>query len=327
MTTTPDQPRTLPDPDPVAGQVPRPLLLAAAARLVGGSGVKQARAARNLIDAAPAHGIDLDLFFACRVGETLGPVCLAVPGPGRTAVLFLSEPIEKPEPEADALRRAAAVRAARAHLSEHNHELRLLQALPGPDEGWAIAALEGGGLSRIATLSYLRRPITPEDKGTGVEAWPEGISVAPVGRLSDPDVHTSLAAALLGSYEDTLDCPELCGLRELSDIIESHRAAGQFDPSLWRLVRLGHEPVGCCLLNRNPSLDTVELVYIGLAPVARGMGLGELLLRDALARAASLAPEPTLTCAVDERNVPAQRLYDRFGFERFDTKLAYIKGL
>ncbi|MFG0306452.1 MAG: GNAT family N-acetyltransferase [Phycisphaerales bacterium JB040] len=327
MTSTPDQLKSLPDPGPVAGPVPRSLLLAAAARLVGGSGVRQARGARNLIEAAPAHGIDLDLFFACRVGETVGPVCLAVPGPGKTAVLFLSEPAATPETDDDAERRAAAVRAAVVHLTDHRPELRLLQALPGPGEGWAIEALEGGGLTRIAALSYLRRPITREDRSLCVEAWPEGISVTPVGRLGDPDDHAVLAAALLASYEDTLDCPELCGLRDLSDIIESHRAAGQFDPALWRLVRRHGEPVGCCLLNRNPSLDTVELVYLGLSARVRGLGLGGLLLRDSVARAAALSPEPTLTCAVDERNGPALRLYERFGFERFDTKLAYIKGL
>ena len=70
-------------------------------------------------------------------------------------------------------------------------------------------------------------------------------------------------------------------------MIASHRAAGRFDAGLWRLVTLGGAPVGCCLINRNPDLSTVELVYIGLGPEVRGRGLGAMtasLGRASLAR-------------------------------------------
>ena len=52
-----------------------------------------------------------------------------------------------------------------------------------------------------------------------------------------------------------------------------------------------------------------------------------MLLDDGIARAAKLAPEPEMTCAVDQRNGPAVRMYERAGFTGFATKLAYIRGL
>ena len=39
--------------------------------------------------------------------------------------------------------------------------------------------------------------------------------------------------ALDRSYVDTMDCPELCGMRATADILASHKATGEFDPSLW----------------------------------------------------------------------------------------------
>ncbi|MFT5423618.1 MAG: ribosomal protein S18 acetylase RimI-like enzyme [Phycisphaerales bacterium] len=317
---------------PVAVRVPKALRLAAAARLVGGSGPSQARAAKNLIDAAPRHGIDLNLFFACRVGETLGPVCLAVPGSGKTAVLFMSSPVLEPEPEIEGARRGAAVLAATEHLEAAGLGIRLIQALPSPGEIWAVEALEAGGLTEIATLTYLRRAFVPGDKKREPVVWPEGITVGPVGPLSgsgdsDPAGLIELVRTLDATYEQTLDCPELCGLRETADVVQSHKASGQFDAALWRLVRKDGEPVGCCLLNRNPDLGSVELVYVGLAPSVRGLGLGRLLLEDGIARAARLSPEAEMTCAVDARNTPAVRMYERAGFESFATKLAYLRGL
>lgn len=321
---------------PVAERVSKNMRLAAAARLVGGTGAAQARAARNLIDAAPRHGIDLDLFFACKVGETLGPVCLAVPGSGKTAVLFMSSPIEgpagEPEPEIDAARRGASVLAAVEHLDRSDHGVRLVQALPSPGEIWAIEALEAGGLTEIAALTYLRRPFVPEDRTQDPVVLPEGIAIGPVGRLSpsgrsEPEGLGELVRTLEATYQETLDCPELCGLRETADVVQSHKASGQFDPALWRLVRRDGEPVGCCLLNRNPDLGSVELVYLGLAPSVRGLGLGRLVLADGIARAARLSPEAEMTCAVDTRNTPAVRMYERAGFSSFATKLAFLRSV
>lgn len=78
---------------------------------------------------------------------------------------------------------------------------------------------------------------------------------------------------------DTLDCPELCGMRRTSDIIASHGAIGRPELAIWTLVRHEGRPAGAVLLAGLPEQRCYELVYIGLGPSLRGLGLGELLMR------------------------------------------------
>ena len=75
--------------------------------------------------------------------------------------------------------------------------------------------------------------------------------------------------ALERSYVDTLDCPELCGLRVVDDVLESHRSVGVFDPGMWWLVMAEDEPEGCMLLSACPEQNAVELVYLGISPRLR----------------------------------------------------------
>ena len=122
----------------------------------------------------------------------------------------------------------------------------------------------------------------------------------------------ALEQALELSYEETLDCPELAGLRALSDIVASHRAVGDYDPRLWWLVEREARTEGCALLNRCPEQRCVELVYIGLSRALRGMSLGSRLMESLINACAPLERE--LRCAVDSRNAPARAMYDRLGF-------------
>ena len=135
-----------------------------------------------------------------------------------------------------------------------------------------------------------------------LEAWSEG---------RDDDVLRVLDA----SYEDTLDCPGLRGLRDTADILAGHRGTGAFEPELWTILRVDDEPVGVLLLNRSPSNNTLELVYTGLARRVQGRGLGRLLLRHGLHRVGG-RPERAVTLAVDDRNAPAISLYRGEGFRR-----------
>src|SRR5690606_29098186 len=130
--------------------------------------------------------------------------------------------------------------------------------------------------------------------------------------------------ALERSYIDTLDCPELCGLRGTRDVLESHKAAGHFEPSLWWLVRLDGEPEGAMLYSPGHGEGHIELVYLGISPALRGKRLGKTL-RDFGRRVIAERREPSGTCAVDQRNEPAKRLYRKAGFEQFAERVAYIR--
>src|SRR5690606_7180872 len=99
-----------------------------------------------------------------------------------------------------------------------------------------------------------------------------------------------------------------------------------FEPDLWWLVRLHSEPQGAMLFSPGHGGGHVELVYLGLAPPLRGTGLGATLLDFGL-RVLAGRPEPLVTCAVDQRNEPARRLYRRAGFEQFAERAAFIRPL
>ena len=144
--------------------------------------------------------------------------------------------------------------------------------------------------------------------------------------MSQPHVVFVRADAVLASYEDTLDCPKLFGLRDPPDILAGHRATGRFDPSLWTLLRVDTKPVGVVLLNPFPEQRTIELVYLGLAPVVRGRGFGRQLLRHAL-HLLQGRRERVVTLAVDENNGPALKIYREAGFRSELRRVALIRSL
>lgn len=324
-------------------RVDRDLFLPAARRLVTQEGGDVEAAARRLVDSAPRHGIDLTRCFVVLEpggvpgkGAVVRQACLAVPGSGRTAMFFLSEPAgPRPEDARDHRERTACVEAACAHLRDAlAARVRLAQALPEPEHDWAILALRGAGFTSVGTLAYMRAEPTDTPPREERSAWPAGVRVERFSDLGGAGTSVErrradalLAEALEASYVDTLDCPELCGLREMDDVLDSHRSTGRYDPALWHVVWHDDRPAGALLLSRCPDLFCVELVYLGLAPSLRGQGLGRRLLAYGMSRARRAHPSWAISCAVDERNAPALRLYESLGFERGARRCALVLAL
>jgi GNAT superfamily N-acetyltransferase len=155
----------------------------------------------------------------------------------------------------------------------------LAQALLDPGETLERRMFEAAGFQELAVLSYLERPVS-KTSPPPAPRWPAGtrVRVEPYRHGMDGELGTILER----SYEQTLDCPGLYGLRRTEDIIAGHKATGRFDPSLWTLLYVDDEPAGVILINPFPGHKVTELVYIGLAPFARGRGLGRQLLRHGL---------------------------------------------
>ena len=321
-------------------RVPNRLQVRAAERLVTQTVPNREAAARRMLAAAPAHGIDLDLMWAsvdgAEGGERVRQACLAVPGAGRTMMLFVSEPPPGGdaggsacgESERSALFEAAcgyfaSLRASGAPANPR-HDVRLAQALPEPQELAAAAALSRAGFVRVGELMYMRRPfeaMTPPVP----EGWPSGVSVVPITSLGPPERQdATLLTAMDSSYLDTLDCPELCGLRDSHDVLASHKATGIRDPALWFVAIEAGIASGCMLLSPCTDQRSVELVYLGLAPSLRGRGIATRLLAMGIQRTRGLGASE-LTCAVDARNTPAISLYERFGFRSFARRVAFVK--
>ncbi len=319
-----------------AQHIPKELWLSAAERLVTSPGEKAA--AKRLLANAKDHKIDLNLLWGAVGANAQGDLvvrqtCLAVVGAGKTAMLFLSAPKGTHEigsREIQCQEITQALRAAIDGLPEiAPNRVVLAQTLLEPAHKWASRVCEQAGMVFVGRLEYLRRALLHNDAALARQDWPLGITVRSVGDVLDFSAQgdgTKLAKALDASYIDTLDCPELCGVRSTRDVIESHRSAGVFDPHHWYLVEHDHAPVGCCLLTHAPDQESVELVYIGLGPSIRGLGLGRDLLTHAIANlGAHNAKE--ITCAVDTRNTPALRVYAEMGFLSFDARLGYIVAI
>jgi len=327
---------------PPVVRVSRDLFVPAARRLVSSLNPDIETAARRLVESAPQHNIDLTLcFVTLEPGASKTPVvrqaCLAVRGEGRTAMIFISDPAPAgEEPQAALEERAACIEAACAHLRErHSASVRLAQTLPEPEEHWSERAARRAGFFSVGTLAYLRRdpggvrtrlPHTPE--------WPEGIRVervSDIGGTGAPEARERadklVMHALEASYADTLDCPELCGLREMPDVLRSHRSTGEFSPALWWVISNRDAPLGAMLFNACPDQKSFELVYLGLAPALRGKGLGRRLLTMGLEHLRTQRSSWPVTCAVDERNTPALRLYTAHGFSRYSRRLALVRPI
>lgn len=381
MTTPPGKPSPASDPASTGASPPKVVALPPSLRLQGAIRLLPERSGdptvlgQRFIESARLLGIDLSLMFGTLdAAGSVRQVCLAVPGPGRTAMLFLSSDTAKPkawaastlrslvgttETDSALVERVALIVHATEFISRPGPTVKapctLAQALLESREKDVATALEAAGFMSLGELAYLRRPLggPKADPESGfVPEWPEGIQVRSMAELmgegrSAAELDAMLGIALERSYEQTADCPELCGLRDLADVIESHRSVGEYDPSLWWLVLDADGPQGCLLLSIVPEQDSVELVYIGLSPAVRGKGLASNLMGAGIARlyrghvtgttggvkaravgvGVQVRGTGGLTCAVDMRNQPALRLYQRLGFVRTSLRLPWVKSL
>ncbi len=292
-------------------------LESAAGRLIGASGGPLGKAAaQRFIANARSQGIDLSRFWFVRQarGKRVIAAALLAPSSGGTGMLFTSDP--RNAEEARAL--GDAVDAA----CGSPEGVRLAQSLVEPEQAAIRRVVEGRGFRLVGNLQYLRRDWAALS-AAGIETpWPEGVSVESCEGVSAAD----LKAALERTYIDTRDCPELCGLRRTEDVLASHRGSGVYRPGLWWLVRYRGTPEGVALINEFPEQKHAELVYLGLGPGLRGLGMSGPLLRHALRPLAKRRCRD-VTCAVDERNAPALALYARHGFRAFARRVALVKPL
>jgi ribosomal protein S18 acetylase RimI-like enzyme len=253
----------------------------------------------------------MDLSLLWSAGHPVQAAALIVPHPGRTGLLLSTVPRDPAHVQAV----AETVRAAVHGIVGMG--IGMVQALTSPHESLRASALRAAGLRHLATLEYLERPIP--GRPAPAPELPAGMRIV----TWDPADRRGMTQLLRRTYEGTLDCPGLSDLRRDEDILDGHLGAGTFDPALWFVLREHDRPIGALLLSPSPPTDSVEVIYLGLAPEARGRGAGAALMAHGI-RAVANRPERTLALAVDVRNVPATRLYQRFGFAPVRRREAWI---
>ena len=238
---------------------------------------------------------------------------LPMSSPGRTMLLFAAG-----AGVSDPAALAAGVDAVcRSHAARG---VQLAQVLLDPADDATAGLYTAVDFAPVAELLYLQKAVR---RSAPVPPTPAGVRVDPYGS----GTHAGFAAAIAASYVDSLDCPPLNGVRDIADVIAGHQSAGEFDPADWFLFTTENGgPVGVLLLSRTTAGDGMELVYLGLAPPARGHGLGAYALKLADARCA-VRKLKHLSLAVDAQNGPALALYHRHGYQQIASKLAMMRTL
>ena len=273
-------------------------------------------AATRFLEYARDAKLGLELMWAlCQPNGRIEATVLATPAAGRTAMLFASRPASRDrEPQMGNL-----LKIASEHLP--GADITLAQALLDPGATDEHRIFTAGGFTRLANLDYLERPI-PRFGSIRREPLPPEVEIT----TWDPSQREEMCRLLERTYEETLDCPGLTGLRKSTDILDGHLAAGVHIPEWWHILRIEGEPEGVLMFNRGSDGNSIELVYLGLARNARGRGLGRILLANGLA---GLDNEQgrAIVLAVDRANGPAVRLYRRFGFRLSVRRVAFVQSI
>ena len=197
---------------------------------------------------------------------------------------------------------------------------KLVHSLLDKDQFSEAVWLTGGGFENVAELLYL---VCPRARFASRQPHAE-LAFEPTGERGctiEDHKRIRLAAIVERTYEKSLDCPVLQGVRSINDVISGYEATGEFDSSRWFLVRRPHRQadIGCLILTAHPRERRSEIVYMGVVSEERGKGVGLQIARHAqwLAGQVTSAEKSSkeLILAVDAMNLPAVRLYEKAGFE------------
>jgi ribosomal protein S18 acetylase RimI-like enzyme len=192
--------------------------------------------------------------------------------------------------------------------------LSMVQELLAPGPSRDIMALTRAGFDLLAELIYMRQELCEAPAPRPLA----GATRLNYGQYGEGE----LGEVILRTYEDSRDCPRLRGVRRIEDIIAGHKASGIFCPEEWAIYYLRGKAAGCTLINDSASGEDAELVYFGVVPEFRGIGISRLMLRDGAAQLLCRGKR-RLSLAVDARNDFACRLYESEGFKATHRSLAY----
>jgi GNAT superfamily N-acetyltransferase len=196
-------------------------------------------------------------------------------------------------------------------------DARFVQLLADDASPTMDEILREEGFVHLTQLVYARRAVEPAEQ---VPPAPSSVEFVPY----TDERHGVLLDILQRSYEQSLDCPELTGIRTMEDVFRSHQGHGAILPDRWWLARDPGGWLGCLLLSAGVGDRVIEISYVALVPEARGRGLGRVLTREAI-RLAAREDFEAVVLAVDGRNGPALAMYEDEGFVPWDIRDVYLR--
>src|SRR5262245_44710689 len=124
--------------------------------------------------------------------------------------------------------------------------VKVCQAFVAEDERPAMAPLERHGFRRVTQVSHMRREIDPL-RDRAPEGIPATLAFAVEGSDADFEV------ILNGTYEGSLDCPEVTGTRTPGELVEGFHGSSQEGPDrrpieCWYFIKNGEARAGVILL-------------------------------------------------------------------------------
>jgi mycothiol synthase len=257
-----------------------------------------------------AKGGNIENLIVALDGDELRGAAWGQRHPGNTAVVWLPPMVEG----SNAGMQCALVDAVVASLSGAG--VRMIQILL-PDRGSPLVPLiEAAGFEFLVELWYLHW----EAPG----AFSDGSGERPLEFIAyDETQRGRLASSIERTYFGTHDCPAMNGRRTIDEVLEGYRSTGTFRPGNWWIARAEGQDVGVLLLAEH-SAEHWELMYMGLAPEARGRGWGREIVRHAQREAIKSRIE-RIVLAVDGLNLPAMKMYRDAGFMAWDRRTVYVR--
>lgn len=224
-----------------------------------------------------------------------------------------------PRTHADESREVSQRLLAATEAFLRGQRVSLAQAiLPAMATGRDAETLAAAGYTHAADLAYMicsrdRFPNEPATTPFKLDAY-------------TAQDRTRLARLVDRTYEGTLDCPTLNGLRTTDAVLAGYERSGDAGTSLWQIATDGGADIGCLLLSDFPRQDQWELNYMGLVSEARGRGWGRDLVQQSLWQARN-AGRGAVVLGVDRANHPAVAMYQACGFDQWDCRAVWLREL
>lgn len=217
----------------------------------------------------------------------------------------------------DASNETGAQLIAEANQFIDRQRVAVAQVLSDPLNESCAPLFRAAGYEHVVELDYL---VSTRPASNSPNATPAGIDY----ERFQPTMRQRLLQVIGRTYESSQDCPGMNGVRQLDDVLDGYQHTGSSGDTNWYLIVENDEDIGCLLLADHPQDDRWEMIYLGVTPEQRGRSIGLAAAKYAQDLALQ-AGRARVTLAVDATNLPAQSVYQKAGFIRWDRKRVLLR--